>query len=68
MYMWNLKNKTNEYNEQEQTHREQISGYQWGESREGGQYRGRDKKEQTTMYKISYKYILYSTGYKANIL
>ena len=36
MYMWNLKNKTNEYNEQEQTHREQISGYQWGESREEG--------------------------------
>ena len=23
-------------------HREQISGYQWGEEREEGQYRGRD--------------------------
>ena len=38
----NLKNKTNDYNKTEtDLHREQTSGYQWGEGSKEGQDRGR---------------------------
>ena len=44
IYMWNLKkyNKLMTITKQKRTHRyrEQTSGYQWGEGREEGQYKG----------------------------
>ena len=46
--MWNLKkyNKLVNKTKKNQTHRsrEQTSGYQWGEGRGQGQYRGRVKR------------------------
>ena len=52
-----------------QTHRykEQTSGYQWGEGRGEGQYRGRGVRG-TIMCKITYKDILYNMGNIASIL
>ena len=34
---------------------QRTSGYQWGEGRKEGQYRGLRDTKQTTIYKISYK-------------
>ena len=51
---------------QTQRYREQISGYQWGEGRGEGKYRGRGLRG--TDYKISYRDILYNTGNIANVL
>ena len=47
------------------THVETISGYQGEEGRRKGQVRGKAK---ASMYKISYKDILYITGNLVNIL
>ena len=46
-----------------QTHRykEQISGYQWGEGKDG-QNNDVGLRDKTTVYKISYKDILYNMG------
>ena len=49
-----------------QTHRGQISGYQWGERRGERQLRGRKFHVQTIVYKIRYKDILYNIGNIAN--
>ena len=53
--MCNLKNKTNEYNKQKQTHRyrEQASGCQLGERRGRGKIGVGDYEVQTTMDKIN---------------
>ena len=41
-YMWNVKNKLVNITKKKQTYRlrEQTSGYQWGEGRREGQFRG----------------------------
>ena len=49
-------------------HREQTSGYQWGEGSGEGQYRGRDEEAKTAGYRRSCMDLLYNMGNTANIL
>ena len=52
---------------QTQRYREQTSGHQWGEGKEGQNNDG-GLRDKTTMYKISYKDILYYMGNIASII
>ena len=49
-------------------YRGQTSGYQCGEGRGQGQYKGGGVRDTNFRYKISYKGILYNPGNIANIL
>lgn len=63
--------QTTEYNKKEadsQIQRTTFSGYQWEEGRGKRQYRGKELKIQTIMYKTSHRDILYNTWNIANIL
>ena len=65
--MWNLKNKTNEWIQQNRNRltdiENKVSGYQWGNGRESSNIKAGDYAVQTAMIKVSkLKNILYNIG------